>query len=71
MNVDVAVIGGGPAGLSAVKEIAKNGGRAVVIDENPRLGGKLLGQLHEEPSGNWWWKGYEVAQTLAGEAAEA
>ncbi len=71
MKVDVAVIGGGPAGLSAAKEIAQNGGTVVVIDENARLGGKLLGQLHEEPHGNRWWKGYEIAENMVDEAARA
>ena len=38
---DVAVVGGGPAGLSAALEAAKAGGEVVLIDEEPRLGGAL------------------------------
>src|SRR5699024_4998798 len=26
----------------------------LVIDEFPKPGGRLLGQLHQEPSGEWW-----------------
>ncbi|MES1151985.1 MAG: 2Fe-2S iron-sulfur cluster-binding protein, partial [Dongia sp.] len=38
---DVAVIGGGPAGLAAAAEAAKGGGEVLLIDENPKLGGCL------------------------------
>ncbi len=38
---DVAVIGGGPAGMSAALEAAKAGGEVILIDENARLGGAL------------------------------
>ncbi len=39
---DVAVIGGGPAGLMAAGWAAQNGARAVLIEKNPILGRKLL-----------------------------
>lgn len=71
MKVDAAVIGGGPAGLSAAIEIASRGGSVVVVDENSTFGGKLLGQLHEEPGVNNWWKGGEIAAKLAEEAIAA
>jgi sarcosine oxidase subunit alpha len=38
---DVAVIGGGPAGMAAAIEAAKSGLEVILIDENPRLGGSL------------------------------
>jgi sarcosine oxidase subunit alpha len=38
---DVAVIGGGPAGMAAAVEAAKAGGEVILIDENPKLGGCL------------------------------
>lgn len=38
---DVAVIGGGPAGLAAANEAAKSGAEVLLIDENPVLGGAL------------------------------
>jgi sarcosine oxidase subunit alpha len=38
---DVAVIGGGPAGMAAAIEAAKGGGEVILIDENPKLGGSL------------------------------
>ena len=38
---DVAVIGGGPAGLSAALQAAAGGGEVVLIDEWPLLGGAL------------------------------
>lgn len=71
MKVDAAIVGGGPAGLAAAKEIASRGGTVVVIDENHRWGGKLLGQLHEEPKSGTWWKGAEIASRLVNEAKEA
>jgi sarcosine oxidase subunit alpha len=38
---DVAVIGGGPAGLSAAIAAAKSGASVVLIDDAPELGGSL------------------------------
>jgi sarcosine oxidase, subunit alpha len=38
---DVAVIGGGPAGLSAAVEAAKSGLEVALVEENPQLGGSL------------------------------
>ena len=38
---DVAVIGGGPAGLAAVLRAARAGAEVLLMDENPRLGGSL------------------------------
>ena len=38
---DVAVIGGGPAGMSAALEAAENGAEVLLVDENPMLGGSL------------------------------
>ena len=39
---DVAVIGGGPAGLFAAGTAAKNGAGVVLIEKNPSVGEKLL-----------------------------
>jgi sarcosine oxidase subunit alpha len=38
---DVAVIGGGPAGMAAALRAARAGAEVLLIDENPRLGGSL------------------------------
>ncbi|SDI80576.1 NAD(P)/FAD-dependent oxidoreductase [Alteribacillus bidgolensis] len=48
------IIGAGPAGLTAAVTCAEKGLEVVVIDEYMRAGGRLLGQLYEEPNGNWW-----------------
>jgi sarcosine oxidase subunit alpha len=39
---DVAVIGGGPAGMAAAAEAARAGAETLLIDEWPMLGGSLL-----------------------------
>jgi NADPH-dependent 2,4-dienoyl-CoA reductase/sulfur reductase-like enzyme len=41
-HADIVIIGGGPAGISAALAAAESGGRVVLIDEAPRLGGWLL-----------------------------
>lgn len=51
---DVVIIGAGPAGLSAAIQCRTYDLSVVVIDEFPKAGGRLLGQLHEEPNGEWW-----------------
>ncbi|AUI51914.1 NAD(P)/FAD-dependent oxidoreductase [Arthrobacter crystallopoietes] len=70
ISPDVAVVGAGPAGLSAAIAAAEAGARVTVIDENPAPGGRLLGQLHQESNGNWWI-GKEIAVQLADRAATA
>lgn len=46
-KVEIIVIGGGPAGLSAAIEGARLGARVLVIDENSRPGGQLFKQIHK------------------------
>ena len=41
---DVLVIGGGPAGLMAALTAATSGADVILVDENPQLGGRLLGE---------------------------
>src|SRR5699024_713366 len=51
---DVIIIGSGPAGLTAAVTCAKKGMEVIVIDEFTIAGGRLLGQLYEQPDGSWW-----------------
>ncbi|WP_207712832.1 FAD-dependent oxidoreductase [Desulfofundulus sp. TPOSR] len=44
--VEIAVIGGGPAGLCAALEAANAGARVVLLDRQDRLGGQLIKQTH-------------------------
>ncbi|MFJ7951770.1 NAD(P)/FAD-dependent oxidoreductase [Lysinibacillus sp. NPDC096418] len=71
MNADVVVIGAGPAGISSAIELAKQGLKVVVIDEFFRTGGRLLGQLYEDPKApmdNRHWDGKVIATRLTEEA---
>jgi NADPH-dependent 2,4-dienoyl-CoA reductase/sulfur reductase-like enzyme len=43
---DVAVIGGGPAGVAAAVVAAKRGARVVLLDRADRLGGSVVAALH-------------------------
>ncbi|PFP31423.1 sarcosine oxidase subunit alpha [Bacillus sp. AFS073361] len=65
--IDVIVIGAGPAGLAGAISCAENGLKVTVIDEFVRPGGRLLGQLHQEPSGEWW-NGIKESERLHNEA---
>lgn len=69
-DCDLLVVGAGPAGLSAAVVAAANGLKTVVLDEFPKPGGRLLGQLHQEPDGTWW-NGIREAEALARRATEA
>ena len=40
-NTDVAIIGGGPAGMSAALSAAETGAEVLLIDDQPSLGGSL------------------------------
>jgi sarcosine oxidase, subunit alpha len=46
-EVDVLVIGGGPAGLSAAIELGKHNVDTLLVDDKDRLGGKLVLQTHK------------------------
>jgi len=46
-TVDVAVIGGGPAGLAAAAAAARAGANVLLIDRNPQLGGILNQCIHD------------------------
>jgi len=46
-SVDVAIVGGGPAGLCAAITASRLGARVVLIDDNDRLGGQLIKQTHK------------------------
>jgi sarcosine oxidase subunit alpha len=75
MDADLIVIGSGPAGLQAAIAAARYSVRAVVVDEQPSPGGRLLGQLHEARSPGerkqHWMNGQTEAARLADEARGA
>ena len=47
MEIDLLVVGGGPAGLSAAITAAELDHSVIIVDENPRLGGQLIKQTHK------------------------
>ncbi|KNE22067.1 NAD(P)/FAD-dependent oxidoreductase [Virgibacillus pantothenticus] len=67
---DIIVIGAGPAGLAAASTAAQEGLHVLVIDEYMKPGGRLLGQLYQEPNGNWW-NGLEESAKLNEQAENA
>lgn len=71
MNVDVVVVGAGPAGIVSAIELAKRNFKVVVVDEYFRTGGRLLGQLYEDPKApkeSRHWDGKKIASKLTEEA---
>lgn len=46
-EVELAIVGAGPAGLSAAIEARKAGANVLLIDENARPGGQLFKQIHK------------------------
>lgn len=61
--IDLVIVGAGPAGLGAAISAAENGLKVYILDEFVKPGGRLLGQLHEEPDGKWV-NGIEEAKKL-------
>ena len=60
-HAEVAIVGGGPAGMSAALAVADSRVRVVLIDDQPALGGSLRYDLSGYPGG----PGHETAQDLA------
>lgn len=52
-DTDVAVVGAGPAGLSAAGEAAQHGARVILLDDNGEPGG----QYFRHPPATWLWGG--------------
>lgn len=66
---DVIIVGAGPAGLTAAVTCAEKGLDVVVIDEYMIAGGRLLGQLYEQPDG-FWWNGMKESARLLDQAVD-
>lgn len=46
IDVDILVVGGGPAGMCASVEAARQGAKVLLVDENQHIGGQLIKQTH-------------------------
>ncbi|HZW98379.1 MAG TPA: FAD-dependent oxidoreductase, partial [Bacillota bacterium] len=46
-EVDIAIIGGGPAGLMAANAAASSGAKVVLLERDGHLGGQLVKQTHK------------------------
>lgn len=74
MKTDVAIVGAGPAGLSAAVFLAQKGLGVTVLDEYFIPGGRLLGQLFENPQkppGERLWIGRDIAGKLKEKACHS
>jgi sarcosine oxidase subunit alpha len=73
-TVDVLIIGGGPAGLSAAIELGKLGISAILVDDKKKLGGKLVLQTHRffgsVENGYAGTRGIEIASKLEYELSQ-
>ena len=68
-KVDVAVIGGGPAGLCAAITAATNGARVALFDENDYLGGYIMKQTAKYDLPEYaGLRGFEIAKRMQEEA---
>ncbi len=67
LHTQVAIVGGGPAGLSAALAAAGAGARVMLIDEQPSLGGHLRFDTatHRDIDGYDEASGHEIAASLA------
>jgi len=56
-HCDVLVVGSGPAGLAAALAAGRSGGRVILVDEQPELGGSLLSEpdarINDLPAWDW------------------
>ena len=72
-HTEVAVVGGGPAGLSAALAAASAGAEVTLIDDQPSLGGHLRFDTMtcQDVPGFQPARGYEIAARLANEAGSS
>ncbi len=73
LHPDVAVIGGGPAGLAAAIAAAQEGVRVVIVDDNPSLGGHLRGDMwsYDEVGEFSGRRGHDIVTELERRVREA
>jgi sarcosine oxidase subunit alpha len=68
-EIDVLIIGGGPAGLAAGIELGKRGVATLIVDDKDRLGGKLVLQTHKffgsVEDSHAGTRGFEIGRILA------
>lgn len=71
-SYDIAIIGGGPAGLMAARAAARTGARVALVDDADRLGGQLVKQTHmffgseKQQAGT---RGIDIASKLVSEVS--
>jgi sarcosine oxidase, subunit alpha len=72
-HTEVAVVGGGPAGMSAALAAARSGCRVTLIDEGEALGGALRGETRALLEDGEWSgvPGFEIAARMAVELEAA
>lgn len=71
LTTDVAVVGGGSAGLVAATEASKAGAKVILIDENAKPGGQLFKQIHKFFGSHRHYaniRGFEIGEKLLEEA---
>jgi thioredoxin reductase len=71
-DLDILVVGAGPAGLSAAAEAAALGANVLVLDENDRPGGQLFKQIHKffgSKDHRAGVRGYAIGEALLAETA--
>ncbi len=71
-HVELAIIGAGPAGLSAAIEAASVGVQTIVFDENQQAGGQLFKQIHKffgSRAHQAGARGIDIGKNLLGQVA--
>ena len=72
-ETELAIVGGGPAGLCAALKAANHGVQVALFDREPRLGGQLIKQTHkffgsqEHRAGV---RGIKIADELSGQVKQ-
>lgn len=75
-NVDLAIVGAGPAGLAASATAARLGLSVLMLDENPNVGGQIYRAVTTNPVGDHallgadYWRGEALAKDAAASSAQ-
>jgi NADPH-dependent 2,4-dienoyl-CoA reductase/sulfur reductase-like enzyme len=75
-DVDLAIVGAGPAGLAAAATAARHGASVLMLDENPHVGGQIYRAIATNPIksktllGADYWRGDALAHAAAASTAQ-